>query len=85
MTRLSVPHYTRAIRQSAHTHLPPLLLADWQLHAVAVESQVQDGDGDVLRRVADAHGSVVTVSEQRPGSLSDGGPGPGVPVHQGLD
>lgn len=67
-----------------NTHLPPLSLPDRQLHSIAVQSQVQRCYGNVLWCVADAHGSMVTVSQQCPGSLGNGGSRPRVAVHQRL-
>lgn len=69
----------------SRTDLPPLSLPDRQLHAVGVQRQVQRRHGQVLRPVADAHVTVVTISEQRPRGLSDGGPRPGVAIDQRLD
>lgn len=67
-----------------YTHLPPRPLADGELHAVAVQGQVQRCYGDVLRRMTDAHVSVVTVSQQSPGRLGYRGSRPSVSVHQSL-
>lgn len=66
------------------SHLPPLFLPDGQLHAVAVKRQVKCCYGDVLGSVADAHGSVVTISQQRPGSLCNWSSRPSVAVQERL-
>lgn len=65
-----------------NTHLPPFLFPNRQLNAVAVERQIECCYGDVLGFVVDTHDSVVTVSQQCPGSFCHGSSTPSMAVHE---